>query len=114
MKLFKIFQPKSFKYKLFINKPTLISKTTKFRKKINIKKNFQILRKFFNSYNFLFLKNKIDEMKELFIFSKFLVLKWDFLENKIKLKEESLFLILNGKIFNKKIFKLNMEKKKIL
>ena len=50
-------------------------------------------------------------MKDLFIFTKFLVLKWDFFENQSNLEEESFFLILNDKIFTKKILKLNLKKK---
>jgi hypothetical protein len=112
MKITRNIQFRILKPKLFLIKPTLISGSNKIRKKINKKKKFQVFRKFFYSYNFLFLKNKIDLMKDLFFFTKLLVLKWGFFENKSKLEEESFFLILNGKIFIKKIFKLNMKKKK--
>lgn len=113
MKLFKIIHNKFFKSKLIFNEKRLINDSNKFRKKINKKKKFQIFRKFFYSYDFLFLKNKIDVVKDLFIFTKLLILKWDFFENKGKMKDESFFLILNGKIFTKKILKLNKKKKKL-
>jgi hypothetical protein len=111
MKFIKIIHNKTIKPKLYLFKTTLVSGSNKIRKKINKKKKFQIFRKFFYSYNFLFLKNKIDVMKDLFIFTKFLVLKWDFFENQSNLEEESFFLILNDKIFTKKILKLNLKKK---